>query len=106
MLPLLRSSALPVLLPIIGLMSVGWNGAYIATVAEAAGPAALGLETGRAMLLVNIGAVLLPLMFGVIVSISQSWRTAWVVYAALSLLPLVVLQFCRVTPFVLSGETP
>jgi MFS family permease len=95
LLPLVRSVALPVLLPIVGLMSVGWNGAYIATVAEAAGPGAVGLETGRAMVLVNLGAVLLPPTFGAVVSGLHSWRTAWVFCAGIGLLPLLILPFCR-----------
>lgn len=96
LLPFVPSAALPVLLPILGLVSVGWNGAYIATVTEAAGPSAVGFETGRAMVLVNLGAVVFPPAFGAVFSAMHSWRTAWVLCAVVGSLPLVLLPFCRV----------
>lgn len=105
LLPLLRSVALLVLLPILGLVSVGWNGAYIATVTEAAGPDAVGFETGRALVLINLGAVVFPPTFGAVVSATHSWRTAWILCAVVGSLPLLLLPFCRVrTAPVLKGR--
>lgn len=104
LLPLLPLPALAAVLPIVGVTSVGWNGTYIAAVTEAAKPEAIGEATGHAQVLVNLGAVVLPPTFGVIVSRSHSWFAAWTVCAAISLLSAVVLQFSRDYPPVLIGE--
>lgn len=105
LLPLSGKAALVVVLPLIGLTSVGWNGAYLATVAEAADPRAVGIETGHALVLVNVGAVLFPLLFGSIVSVQGSWPLAWDVFGVVSLVPLLVLHFCRVRPPVSTGSS-
>lgn len=92
------SSALLAVLVIIGVSSVGWNGVYIATVSEAASPQVMGLVTGRSMRLVNLGAVLVPPVFGLVVRMSHGWVLAWSMCAALSLLSLLLLQASRATP--------
>jgi len=87
--PMLAGAALAV-----GLCAVGWNGVYIATVSESVPPAMIGSTTGVAMLLVNLGAVVLPPAFGALVGVS-GWPAGWYACAALSLLALAVLQVSR-----------
>ena len=98
LLPVVGFAALPVVLLVIGLCSVGWNGVYIASVTEAAALGSVGLVTGRSMRLVNLGAVLIPPSFGALVSIRHDWVLPWVLCAALSLLSLCLLQSSRAIP--------
>lgn len=86
-----------VLLPVIGMTSVGWNGAFIATVAEAAKAERVGLETGIVLVMVNLGPVLAPPVLGAIAESSVGWDVAWMACAALSLSCAVILQFSRRT---------
>jgi MFS family permease len=82
-------------LPIIGMSAVGWNGAFIATVAEAARPDAVGLDTGIALVMVNLGPVLTPPVVGALAGGSAGWHAAWILCAAVSGTCAVVLQFSR-----------
>jgi len=105
-LPSLPLPTVALVLPIIGITSVGWNGAYLAAVTEAAKADAVGVETGRALVLVNLGAVLVPPTFGAILSRSDSWITAWSVCAAITLLSAIALQFSRESSCEWIGEPP
>jgi MFS family permease len=87
----------PVLVAV-GLSSVGWNGVFVASVSEAAEPGAIGVATGRALLLVSAGAVLIPPGFGWVVHSLDSWTLAWVSCGVLSLLSGLLLQVSRVVP--------
>jgi MFS family permease len=98
LLPVVGVAALPVVLLVIGLCSVGWNGVYIASVTEAAAAGTVGLVTGRSMRLVNLGAVLIPPSFGLLVSTRHDWVLPWILCGALSLLSLCLLQFSRARP--------
>lgn len=91
-------AALPLVLPFIGLCSVGWNGVYIASITEAADLGRIGLVTGRSLRLVNLGAVLVPPSFGLLVSPRHDWVLPWALCAALSLLSLGLLQLSRTGP--------
>jgi predicted MFS family arabinose efflux permease len=94
------SSALPLVLLLIGLCSVGWNGVYIASITEAASLGLIGAVTGRSMTLVNLGAVLMPPAFGLLVRAPHGWVLAWSVCGALSLVSLCLLQVSRAVPAV------
>jgi predicted MFS family arabinose efflux permease len=82
-------------LPIIGMSAVGWNGAFIATVAEAARPETVGLDTGIALVMVNLGPVLMPPVVGALASGSVGWSAAWLLCAALGIACAVIMQFSR-----------
>jgi Nitrate/nitrite transporter len=95
MLPLVDDSVLFVVLLGIGLCSVGWNGVYLAMITEAVPARQIGSTTGMALLLVNLGAVVLPPVVGLIVARS-SWSISWSLCAAMSLLSVGVLQIARI----------
>jgi len=81
---------LPVILLTVGMTSVGWNGVYIATVAESADPAMIGAASGMALTLINLGAIVIPLLTGVIVSVSGGWAAGLIWLAALSLIAALI----------------
>lgn len=96
LLPLLGVALLPLVFVLVGFSSVGWNGVYVAAVSEAARPELIGSATGAALLLINLGAVVIPPAFGALVGATGSWRAGWLSCAGLSLLSLAVLQLSRV----------
>lgn len=93
-------AVLPFVLLVIGLCSVGWNGVYIASITEAASPRLIGEVTGRSMTLVNLGAVLMPPAFGLLVRAPHGWALAWCSCGVLSMLSLCLLQVSRDVPTV------
>lgn len=95
LIPVLSLALLPVLLLAVGFCSVGWNGVYVAAVSEAARPELVGSVTGAALVLINMGAVVVPPAFGALVGATGSWRAGWLSCAALSLLSVCVLQMSR-----------
>lgn len=95
LIPVLSVPVLPVLLLVVGFCAAGWNGVYVATVSEAARPELIGSVTGAALVLINLGAVVVPPAFGALVTATGSWSAGWLSCAALSLLCLAVLQMSR-----------
>ncbi len=95
-LPYVSDGALPIFVLCIGLCSVGWNGVYLASISEAIGPGLVGSTTGRALLLVNIGAVLIPPAIGFLAARTGSWSIPWAACGALSLTGAAILQGSRV----------
>jgi hypothetical protein len=90
--------ALPIALALVGVCSVGWNGVYVAAVAEAGNPGEVGLNTGASLALINLGAVLCPVIAGSVVQFTHSWAWGWMFCSAVSLSGLVVIAFSRVRP--------
>ena len=95
MLPFVDDSVLFAVLLGIGLCSVGWNGVYLAMITEAVPTRLIGSTTGMALLLVNLGAVVLPPAVGLIV-VRANWSISWSLCAAMSLLSVGVLQLARI----------
>lgn len=87
----------PVLLGI-GLCAVGWNGVYLAMVNETVPPALIGSTSGVSLLLVNLGAVVVPPLVGLLVALGSGWSVPWYACAAVTLLALAILQAGRTAP--------
>jgi predicted MFS family arabinose efflux permease len=79
---------------VIGFCAVGWNGVYLAAVAESVAPDLIGTTTGVALVLVNAGAVVLPPAYGTLIDLA-GWPAGWYGCAVVTLLALAVLQFSR-----------
>jgi MFS family permease len=89
---------LPVALLVVGLCAVGWNGVYVAAVAEAAEPGQVGGTTGASLVLINLGAVACPLLIGFVVSLAGRWSIGWIVCAALNLAGAAIVAASRAVP--------
>ncbi len=87
---------LPVALAFIGICTVGWNGVYIAAIAEASVPRDVGRTTGASLSMINLGAVITPLATGFIVQTTHSWAYGWISCSALSLLGMAAISFSRI----------
>jgi MFS family permease len=83
-----------VVAPLVGFCSVGWNGVYITSVAESAGTGDIGSATGAALVLVNVGAVMLPPSFGGLVA-HANWQAAWGACACLAVAAAAAIQLTR-----------
>lgn len=82
----------PLTLPtlvLLGLCSVGWNGVYIAVVAESTVGIGVGRSTGTALSLINLGAIVVPLLVGWLVHQAGAWWIGLLTLAATSLLALL-----------------
>lgn len=89
-LALVPDAGVPVILVLLGVCSVGWNGVYIAVVAESTEPERVGRSMGTSLALVNVGAIVFPVAIGMIVGWSQSWIVGLLVLGALSLAATLV----------------
>lgn len=79
----------------VGLCSVGWNGVFLALLTEIVPPNLIGSTTGVAMLLVHLGAVLLPPVVGFVAALTGGWMLAWGLCAAVTIVAVVVLHAGR-----------
>jgi MFS family permease len=70
---------------LIGFCGIGWNGVYLALVADGTRLRALGRATGSALVFLYAGVVALPPLFGVLVDGLESWHSAWLVAAGVTL---------------------
>jgi MFS family permease len=93
-LPFVSDAVLMVALLLVGLGAAGWNGVYIAAVAEAR-TGSVGGSSGTALTLINVGAVVTPLGAGAIVEHLGGWAYAWSGCAAVALLAALMLGFAR-----------
>jgi MFS family permease len=66
----------------LGAVALGWNGVFLAEVARLAPSGTTGTATGGALALTFIGALVGPPLFGVIVGMTGSYRVAFLVAAA------------------------
>ena len=84
------NAQIPLFLAALGVCSVGWNGVYIAVVAESADPASVGTAMGASLALINVGAIVCPIVIGVLLSWTSSWAVGLLTLAALSLAAMLV----------------
>lgn len=62
---------------LIGLTSLGWNGVYMALITEPATREGLGRTTGRSLTAIYAGAACVPPLIGAIKDVTDSWPVAW-----------------------------
>lgn len=67
---------------LVGVFGLGWNGVFLAMVVDAAPPRVMGSASGAALVFINGGVVVLPLLFGVVRDASGSWPVTWICAAA------------------------
>lgn len=80
----------PVALICLGICSVGWNGVYIAVVAESSEWDQIGRSTGISLTLINIGAITVPLAVGALVNWTSNWTVGLLFLAGMSIFATVV----------------
>ncbi|HET6870398.1 MAG TPA: MFS transporter, partial [Solirubrobacteraceae bacterium] len=61
----------------IGLSSIAWNGVYMALITEPAARDGLGRATGRGLTAIYAGSALVPPLLGAVKDVSDSWPVAW-----------------------------
>ena len=76
---------------LIGLSSIGWNGVYMALITEPATRGGLGRATGRGLTAIYAGAACVPPFIGVVKDVTGSWPVAWGVATAAVLLAGAIL---------------
>lgn len=69
---------------------MGWNGVYIAVVAESSEWDQIGRSTGMSLALINAGAITFPLLVGALVNWTSNWTVGLIFLAGLSLLATVI----------------
>lgn len=95
LLPLANGAWLVPVMIGVGLCSVGWNGVFLALLTEIVPANLIGSTTGVAMLLVHLGAVLLPPIVGLVAAVTGGWLLAWMFCAAATAVAVVVLHAGR-----------
>ena len=80
---------------LLGLTLLGWNGLYLAFVSELAGSRIAGLAIGLSNTGAFLGIVVLPPLFGFLVDETGSYRVAWMALAAVVLAAVAVLPWVK-----------
>ena len=62
---------------LVGVFGLGWNGVFLAMVVDAAPPRVMGSASGTALVFINGGVVVLPLVLGAVRDASGSWPVTW-----------------------------
>jgi fucose permease len=75
----------------IGLSSIAWNGVYMALITEPATRDGLGRATGRGLTAIYAGSALVPPLLGAVKDATDSWPVAWGVAVGAVLLAGAVL---------------
>jgi MFS family permease len=70
---------------IYGATAIGWNGVYLAEVARIAPAGRAGSATGASLAMTYAGVVLLPMLFWIIVLLTDSYAAAYLAAGALTL---------------------
>ncbi len=65
---------------IMGFCVLGWTGVYLTSVGEFAGEKKAGITTGFALLLIRIGMLVSPPLFGLIADINRGYQLSWLFF--------------------------
>ncbi len=68
-----------------GATAIGWNGVYLSEVARIAPPGKAGAATGASLAMTYAGVVVLPMLFWLIVTLTDSYAAAFVAVGSLTL---------------------
>jgi MFS family permease len=96
--------ALWVIVVLIGLSSIGWNGVYMALITEAATREGLGRATGRGLTAIYAGSAFFPPLLGAVKDISHSWAVAWSVAVSAVLIAGAILAGSSRRIVLMGGE--
>jgi predicted MFS family arabinose efflux permease len=80
---------------VFGLTASGWNGAFLAEVAQLSPPAAIATATGGSLFFVNVGKFCGPILFTNAYFLAGSYKTAFALLAVPSALALACLLAAR-----------
>ena len=80
---------------LLGLGAMSWQGLYLALVAKIAGTRVAGVAIGMTNTVAFVGVVVLPPVFGSIADYTESYETAWIAMAVAIALPLPFLWRVR-----------
>lgn len=69
-------------LALVGFCTIGWNGVYLALVADASRVGELGRATGRMLMSLYAGVVCVPPLLGLLHDVTDSWPLTWTVGCA------------------------
>jgi MFS family permease len=69
-------------LALVGFCTIGWNGVYLALVADASRVGELGRATGRMLMALYAGVVCVPPLLGLLHDVTDSWPLTWTVGCA------------------------
>ncbi len=78
-----------------GISVIGWQGMFITSLAEMAGPMRAGAATGFALTFVSVGIAAAPPLFGLIADLAGSYEAMWLALAivvTLSLVPALLVR--------------
>jgi MFS family permease len=78
---------------LVGFCGIGWNGVYLALVADGAALHTLGRATGSALVFLYSGVVLVPPLFGLLVDEIHDWPDAWRIAALAALCAALTMGF-------------
>jgi len=78
-----------------GSTAVGWNGVYLAAVAQRNAPDMVGEATGAVLVLTYLGVLLGPAAFAVVLSATGSYSVSFLLPAGFAGLSLIFLGLCR-----------
>ncbi|MGN6866896.1 MAG: MFS transporter [Solirubrobacteraceae bacterium] len=70
-------ASLWLIMVMIGLSSIAWNGVYMALITEPASRDGLGRATGRGLTAIYAGSALVPPLLGAVKDVTDSWPAAW-----------------------------
>jgi sugar phosphate permease len=76
---------------VLGASAIGWNGLYVTAVSELAGQAAAGTALGLSLAVTQLGVLIIPPLFGLLVDRTGSYQPAWIglgVFILIGTLPI------------------